>query len=116
MVNKSCKQREREVGELVGGKRYPANQGGRVDVEGPNFVVQVKERKSLSLAELNALVEEIEAIGKAKGKYGLVAVKLRKGRGNPTDMLIVQSAPQWRRLTNETFDLGLDTVTTPNGV
>lgn len=109
MGNKSWKQREREVGELVGGKRYPANQGGLVDVEGPNFVVQVKERKTLSLAELNRLVEEIEGIGKERGKYGLVAVKLRKGKGHPTEMLIVQTAKQWRRLTNETFDFTIPT-------
>ena len=115
MGNKSWKQREREVGKLVGGTRYPANQGGKIDVEGPNFVVQVKERKTLSLAELNALVEEIEAIGKAKGKYGLVAVKLRKGTGHPTQMLIVQSAPQWRLMTNDTYTLPIDS-TAPDGM
>lgn len=95
MGNKSWKQREREVGELIGGKRYPANQGGRVDVESALYVVQVKERKSLSLAELTKLVEEIEGIAATKGKRGLVAVKVRRGKGHPSPMLIVQSANQW---------------------
>jgi hypothetical protein len=109
--NKSWKQRERDVGELIGGKRYPANQGGLVDVESKDFVVQVKERKALSLAELTKLVEEIEGIAQAKGKAGLVAVKVRKGRGNPTPLLIVQSATQWRRLAGETFDFPNGAVT-----
>jgi hypothetical protein len=105
MGDKQWKKLERKVGELVGGKRYPANQGGLVDVESPNHVVQVKERKSLSLSEINRLVEEIEAIGRERGKVGLLAVKYRKGTGHPTDILIIQSATQWRRLTSETFDL-----------
>jgi hypothetical protein len=96
MGNKSWKQRERDVGELIGGKRYPANQGGLVDVESDRYVVQVKERKALSLGELTRLVEEIEGIAKQKGKKGLVAVKHRQGRGHPTQLLIVQSANQWR--------------------
>lgn len=104
MGNKSWKQLERDVAKLVGGSRYPANQGGLVDVESAHYVVQVKERKALSLGEINRLVEEIEGIAKQRGKVGLVAVKLRKGRGHPTDILIIQSATQWRRLANETFD------------
>ena len=91
----SWKALERTVGRLVGGKRYPANQGDRVDVESPVYVVQVKERKALSLEELTKLVEEMEAIGLTKGKLGLVAVKVRRGRGRPSPLLIVQSAKQW---------------------
>jgi hypothetical protein len=91
----SWKQMERDVGKLIGGKRYPANQGGRVDVESDTHVVQCKERKSLSLEQLTQLVEEIEAIGAKKGKQGLVAVKVRRGRGKKSPILIVQSAEQW---------------------
>ena len=97
MSNTSWKQMERDVGELVDGKRYPANQGGRVDVSGPFHVVQCKERKSLSLEQLTQLVEEIEAIGLKEGKVGLVAVKVRRGRGKQSPILIVQSATQWRQ-------------------
>ena len=92
----SWKQLEREVAKLIGGSRYPANQGGRVDCESPNFVVQVKERRSLSLEVLTQLVEEIEAIAKAKGKRGLVAVKVRRGKGRQSPILMVQSATQWK--------------------
>lgn len=87
---------ERDVGLLVGGKRYPANQGGRVDVEGDKYVVQCKERRSLSLEQITQLVEEIEAIGKTRGKQGLVAVKVRRGSGKYSPILIVQSAAQWK--------------------
>ncbi len=90
------KQLERDVAALVGGKRYPANQGGRVDVEGPDYIVQVKERKSLSLEAITQLVEEMELIGKERGKLGLVAVKVRRGKGKQSPILIVQSIDQWK--------------------
>jgi hypothetical protein len=95
MSNTSWKQLEREVGLLVGGKRYPANQGGKVDVEGPLYVVQVKERKTLSLESLTQLVEEIEQLGLQRNKVGLVAVKVRRGRGKRSPLLIVQTAEHW---------------------
>lgn len=101
MPDKSWKQLEREVGLLVGGTRYPANQGGKVDVEGPHYVVQVKERRSLSLEQITQLVEEIEAIAKEKGKYGLVVTKVRRGRGRPSPLLVIQSATQWTAQTQK---------------
>ena len=91
----SWKQLERDVGLLVDGKRYPANQGGRVDVEGPDYVVQVKERKALSLEQITQLVEEIENIGWSRNKTGLVAIKVRRGKGKYSPILIIQSANQW---------------------
>ena len=96
MSNQSWKQLERDVAILVGGSRYPANTGDRVDVESLQHVVQCKERKSLSLEALTQLVEEIEQIATAKGKQGLVAVKVRRGKGKQSPILIVQSAIQWK--------------------
>jgi hypothetical protein len=100
-MSQQWKQMERDVGLLVGGTRYPANQGGRVDVEGNQYIVQCKERRSLSLEQLTQLVEEIETIAKAKGKRGLVAVKVRRGKGKQSPILIVQSAEQWE-VANDT--------------
>ena len=94
----SWKALERTVGKLIDGKRYPANQGDRVDCESGRYVVQVKERKALSLEELTKLVEEMEDIGLARGKLGLVAIKVRRGRGRPSPLLIVQSAKQWSEI------------------
>ena len=47
MSNKPWKQEERQVARLVRGRRYPANQGGRVDVESPSIVAQVKQRPAV---------------------------------------------------------------------
>ena len=96
MGNTSWKQMERDVGLLIDGKRYPSNQGGLVDCEGPSYVVQCKERRSLSLEQLTQLVEQIEGIGHLRGKHGLVAVKVRRGKGKHSPILIVQSAEQWK--------------------
>lgn len=96
----SWKQLERDVAKLVNGARYPANTGDRIDVESNQYVIQVKERKSLSLEVLTQLVEEMEQIGKAKGKRGLVAAKVRRGRGKASPILIIQSADQWKDIDN----------------
>lgn len=96
MANQGWKQLERDVGKLIGGKRYPANQGGRIDVESPHYVVQVKHRRSLSLEQITQLVEEIETIGRTKGKKGLVVVKVKRGRGKPSPLLVIQTAEQWK--------------------
>ena len=101
MGDKPWKQLERDVGKIVRGTRYPANQGGLVDVEGDHYVVQVKERKSLSLEALTQLVETIEEIAKAKGKRGLVAVKVRRGSGKKSPLLFIQTAEQWRQREDE---------------
>lgn len=95
IMSSQWKQMERNVAKLVGGKRYPANQGGRVDVESEDYVVQCKERKTLSLEALTQLVEEIESIAAAKDKQGIVAVKVRRGTGRPSPILFIQSGTQW---------------------
>ena len=105
MASTSWKNREREVAALIKGQRYPANQGGRVDCHSNQYLVQVKERKSLSLEVLTQLVEEVEQLAKAVGKQGLVAVKVRRGSGRSSPMLIVQTATQWKCATDTTKPL-----------
>lgn len=90
------KHREREAATLVNGTRFPANQGGPVDVEGPVFLAQVKERNRLSLAELESLALEIERQGQLKTKAGIVMVKRSAGRGRPTPWLIVMTEATFR--------------------
>lgn len=90
------KVREREAAALVRGRRYPANMGGPVDVEGPVFIAQVKERKTLSLAALEALALEIERQGELKTKAGIVMVKRSAGRGKETPWIIVMTATTFR--------------------
>ena len=89
MADKAWKATERDVARLLGGKRYPANTGGRVDVETDDVVAQVKHRKTMSVPELERWATEMEEIGAEKGKIGVVVVKRRAGRGHPTRTLII---------------------------
>ena len=92
------KAEERLVARLLGGSRYPANSGGRVDVESPKVVAQVKHVRQLSLAQLEALAVEMEELGAEKGKLGLVVVKRRAGGGTATPRLIVMTQAVFERL------------------
>ena len=83
---------------MLGGTRYPANSGGRVDVESPRFVSQVKHRKTCSLAELERLTVEMDALGRQRGKCGVAVVKRRAGCGNRTPRLVVLTEAAFRSL------------------
>ncbi len=98
MPDKPWKQLEREVAHLLGGRRYAANTGGRVDVESPTVVAQVKHVQRLSLAQLEELCVEMATLGREQGKLGLVTVKRRAGRGTPTPRLVVMTEGVWVRL------------------
>ena len=74
MADKPWKATEREVARHLGSSRYPANSGGRVDVESPTLVVQVKHVQRMSLVQLETLAVEMEEIGKERGKVGVVPV------------------------------------------
>ena len=98
MADKAWKQEERNVARLVNGTRYPANQGGRVDVESPSTIAQVKHVQRLSLAKLEALAVEMAALGTERGKTGVVVVKRRAGAGIPTPRLVVMTEHVYREL------------------
>lgn len=72
--------------------------GGYVDVESDGIVAQVKERRTLSLAQLEALAVEIERIGAQKSKAGIVMVKRSAGRGVCTPWLIVMHESVFRHM------------------
>ncbi len=94
MPDRPWKQEERHVARLVMGARYPANQGGRVDVESPSIVAQVKHVQRLSLAQLEALAVEMAHLSTQRGK--LVLVKRRAGRGTMTLRLVVMTLGVFR--------------------
>jgi hypothetical protein len=98
VADKAWKQFEREAGALVGGKRYPANLGLKVDVEGPRFVGQCKLVKTLSLSALTDLAVQAEADGAERNKVGVVIVKHRRGTGKKTPTLVVMTEGEWRKL------------------
>ncbi len=98
MSDLSWKAEERAVARLVGGTRYAANSGGRVDVEGTGMVAQVKHVQRLSLVQLEALAVEMARLGATRGKTGVVVVKRRAGRGMVTPRLVVMTEDVFRAL------------------
>ena len=95
MPDRPWKHEERQVARLLGGTRYPANSGRRVDVESDRFICQVKHRRSCSLAQLEALAIELDALGRTQSKLGIVCIKRRAGRGYQTPRLIVMIEAVW---------------------
>lgn len=80
---------ERRVDALLGTKRYWANSGESVDNESLHLVVQSKTVQRMSLPALAKLAEQAAEDGRKRGKVGLVAIKLRAGRGRKTGTLLV---------------------------
>lgn len=97
-MNKPWKQEEREVAKLLHGKRYEANTGGRVDVEGPTLIAQVKHVKRLSLDQIEALALEMCDLGIQRRKEGVLVVKRRAGRGTHTPRLVIMTEGVFERL------------------
>ena len=96
MPDRPWKHEERAVARLLGGLRYPANSGGRVDVASARVLAQVKHVKTCSLASLEALAVEMERLGAERGKVGLVMVKRRAGVGTKTPRLVIMTETVWR--------------------
>lgn len=88
---------ERACAKIIGGRRYPANMGGFIDVEHDRekIIAQCKEVKALSLATLSRLVTLIAKKGKEDGKLGVVFVKSHEGRGVQTPPLVVLRIEDW---------------------
>ncbi len=99
--NKHWKQFERSVAHFLGGRRYPANSGGRIDVESSEYVAQVKHRKTMSVPELERWATEIEQIGAEKSKTGILVIKRRTGRGRPTRTLVILTEAAFLALASE---------------
>jgi hypothetical protein len=74
LPDRPWKQQERQVARLMGGKRYPANCGRRVDVAGDWFICQVKHRRICSLAQLEALALELDALGRTQSRLGILCI------------------------------------------
>lgn len=96
MSRTGWKQIERDAAALFGAKRFWANAGEREDADSKQFAIQVKNPKSLSLAELTRLVEEMMIRGIDHGKIPVVIVKQSARRPTPT--LVVLPAAAWRLL------------------
>ncbi len=100
MADRPWKAEERRAAALFGGTRFPGNAGGALDFETPGYVGQVKHRRVLSLAQVEMLAVEMEHLGgrRTPPKPGVLVVKRRAGRGQPTPRLIVVTEAVWRGL------------------
>lgn len=94
---------ERRVARFLMGRRFWVSSGERIDVESKHFLVQCKKVKTMSLAELVKLAEEMEGWANTdrrdteghswKDKVGMVAVELNRGGvavRSPTVYLMTQ--------------------------
>ena len=102
------KDHERRCAALIGGKRYGANTGGKVDVESETIVAQCKEVRVMPLNELSRQVVQIEAEAKKVNKVGVVFVKSHEGRGFPTPALVVMRMETWWEMVNKCGATGPD--------
>ncbi len=98
MPDRPWKQAERHAAALFDGKRLPANSGGLVDFETARFVGQVKNVRSLSLEALTQLAAAIDALARARGKVGVVVVKVRRGQGRSSPFLVVFTEMAWQAI------------------
>src|SRR3972149_4770774 len=97
MSSRKWKEAEARAAGLFGGKRHWANSGERLDFESSTAIGQVKLVKRLSLEALTQLAEEMEQEGRAMmmPKFGVVCVKVRRGKGKRSPMLVVMTADMW---------------------
>lgn len=116
-MSDSWKQFEAKSAALFGEGRCWANSGERLDfppkadTDAP-VVGQCKEVKVLSLNELTNLAEEVEteAIkhqingGGSLPTIGVVCVKVRRGRGQPSQALVVMTFKVFEKL-RDTFSI-----------
>ena len=89
MPDRPWKAAERRAADLIGGKRYPANLGAKVDIESSWACGQVKEVATLSLAALTTLAVEAAVQGHEVGKSGFVFVRHHQGRGRHAQPMLV---------------------------
>jgi hypothetical protein len=85
---------ERLCADLIQGKRFWANSGERLDIEGEHIIGQCKLVKHLSLNALTKLAEEMTG----QEKIGIVCVKVRRGCGQESAPLVVMTFDEFKRL------------------
>jgi hypothetical protein len=105
VTDHAWKSFERAVALLFNGRRFWANSGETIDVEGPTVVAQCKHVARMSLEELTQLAEVSEKQGILKQKCGVVAVKVRRGHGRKSPLLVVMTSEMWRYMHGPTAEV-----------
>lgn len=99
MARTTWKRAERDAASILHGARYPANQGGAVDVESSRFVAEVKNVKRFSALQIERECLAIERAANLKNKVGVLMVKRSAGKGKDTPWLICMTAAMFRELS-----------------
>jgi len=102
MPDSAWKQHERAVADLIDGKRLPASSHETVDCEGPRFVAQAKLVQKMSLEEITSLAEKIAQEATKRGKLGVVGLKVRRGAGVKSPILMVMTEATFKGLVGYT--------------
>jgi len=89
--SQTWKQFERDAAAFIGGERYPANQGGPIDVESEMTIGQCKKKRCFSHAELAREVKAIQDLGFEKNKLGVVLHQTPRQKGTPPIPMITMS-------------------------
>ena len=97
MSKHGWKQFERDAATLFGTTRFKANTGDRLDFESDEVVGQCKNVKRMSLEKITQLAEEMDTLALAAGpdgqtKAGVVTVKVSRGSGKKSPLLVVMTA------------------------
>lgn len=104
---------EAAFGEIFGVHRAPANSGGVYDIPRPEelhespVLGQAKNREKMSL---NALTKEAEIIAEEAtklGKFGVVGVKAKRGRGKKSPLLVVATETETKKMLIWAYHLGV---------
>jgi len=105
MHSSTWKQFERDAATFLGGQRYPANQGGPIDIEGPMAIGQCKKKTTMSHCALAKEVAAIDQLANPKGKLGAVLHAVPRQKGVPPVKMITMSwemFDQWFSLQTST--------------
>ena len=95
MTEAYFKRFERMCADLIHGTRYPANTGGKIDVESQEWAGQCKIVAECSLEALTKMVEETQAVAAKKGKRGVLLIRVKRGRGVKAPTLAVLTSETW---------------------
>lgn len=113
MADKAWKALERAAAALFPDcRRHWSNSGEDLDFEGPGYTGQVKHVQRLSLEALTQLAEAMERRA-LPHRAGVVVVKVRRGRGKASPMLVVCTAAVWRHLQGGADDVPSTDERTP---
>lgn len=97
------KQAERDVAELLGGRRLRAGEWhglGDVDVIGRGWAAQVKHRAAVPAYIIEGMRQVLEATA-GTDELGVLVVKTKPGRGRRSQTFVILDVASWCTLIGE---------------